>query len=41
MKKLEEIYSDHIEKSKVVIDTKFKKAKQVREQEKMKLGNRR
>ena len=41
MKKLEEIYSDHIEKVKGVIETKFKKATQVREQEMMKLGNRR
>ena len=41
MKKLEEIYSDHIEKVKKVIEMKLKKAEQVTEQEMLRWGNRR
>ena len=39
MKKLEEIYSDHIEKVKKVIEMKLKKAEQVKEQEMFRWGN--
>ena len=39
MKKLEEIYSDHIEKVKKVIEMKLKKAEQVKEHEMFRWGN--
>ena len=41
MKKLEEIYSDNIEKVKKVIEMKFKKAEQIKEQEMFRWGNKR
>lgn len=41
MKKLEEIYSDHIEKVKNGIDMKLKRAEEMKEQEMLKWGNRR